>query len=202
MFSALRQASRSGSLALRAHRATSVARVSRPTAFVRTLISEQRHFSTLPAPEGPHTCLQRRSTRRTTKRSCTMTRPRLAPSLSPTTPSPVSETWCTWSCPRRGQRLPRVVSTSHVRGGLVRVTNNPDVCLFRPDWRGGERKSGLRHCEQQLPVLPLSQAAILMRHLQFAPISGSVEEVNVTLNDQPGLLNKSPEEKGKQRVVY
>ncbi|KAI0652233.1 glycine cleavage H-protein-domain-containing protein [Trametes meyenii] len=30
----------------------------------------------------------------------------------------------------------------------------------------------------------------------FAPISGTVEEINETLNDQPGLLNKSPEEKG------
>ena len=31
---------------------------------------------------------------------------------------------------------------------------------------------------------------------QFAPVSGTVEEVNATLNDQPGLLNKSPEDKG------
>ncbi|KAI0673499.1 glycine cleavage H-protein-domain-containing protein [Trametes maxima] len=30
----------------------------------------------------------------------------------------------------------------------------------------------------------------------FAPISGTVEEINEKLNDQPGLLNKSPEEKG------
>ncbi|EJF67019.1 hypothetical protein DICSQDRAFT_76324 [Dichomitus squalens LYAD-421 SS1] len=30
----------------------------------------------------------------------------------------------------------------------------------------------------------------------FAPVSGTVQEVNATLNDQPGLLNKSPEEKG------
>lgn len=36
--------------------------------------------------------------------------------------------------------------------------------------------------------------------LQFAPVSGTVEEINETLNDQPGLLNKSPEVKGK--VVY
>lgn len=32
--------------------------------------------------------------------------------------------------------------------------------------------------------------------VQFAPVSGTVEEINETLNDQPGLLNKSPEEKG------
>ncbi|OBZ79162.1 Elongation factor Tu, mitochondrial [Grifola frondosa] len=30
----------------------------------------------------------------------------------------------------------------------------------------------------------------------YAPISGTVEEVNDTLADQPGLLNKSPEDKG------
>ena len=43
MFSTLRHASRSGSAALRAaHRAAPVARASRPTAFVRTLISECR----------------------------------------------------------------------------------------------------------------------------------------------------------------
>ncbi|KAI0361220.1 hypothetical protein OH77DRAFT_1417455 [Trametes cingulata] len=30
----------------------------------------------------------------------------------------------------------------------------------------------------------------------FAPVSGTVEEINEKLNDQPGLLNKSPEEKG------
>ncbi|KAJ7837536.1 glycine cleavage H-protein-domain-containing protein [Mycena olivaceomarginata] len=30
----------------------------------------------------------------------------------------------------------------------------------------------------------------------YAPVSGTIEEVNETLNDQPGLLNKSPEEKG------
>ncbi|KAJ3849830.1 single hybrid motif-containing protein [Lentinula lateritia] len=30
----------------------------------------------------------------------------------------------------------------------------------------------------------------------YAPVSGEVEEINETLADQPGLLNKSPEEKG------
>jgi glycine cleavage system H protein len=30
----------------------------------------------------------------------------------------------------------------------------------------------------------------------YAPVSGTVEEINETLADQPGLLNKSPEEKG------
>ncbi|KAJ4486230.1 glycine dehydrogenase [Lentinula aciculospora] len=30
----------------------------------------------------------------------------------------------------------------------------------------------------------------------YAPVSGMVEEINDTLADQPGLLNKSPEEKG------
>ncbi|KAE9411041.1 hypothetical protein BT96DRAFT_246539 [Gymnopus androsaceus JB14] len=30
----------------------------------------------------------------------------------------------------------------------------------------------------------------------YAPVSGTVVEINETLADQPGLLNKSPEEKG------
>ncbi|KAJ3895009.1 glycine cleavage system H-protein, partial [Lentinula edodes] len=30
----------------------------------------------------------------------------------------------------------------------------------------------------------------------YAPVSGKIEEINETLADQPGLLNKSPEEKG------
>ncbi|KAF9015228.1 glycine cleavage H-protein-domain-containing protein [Cyathus striatus] len=30
----------------------------------------------------------------------------------------------------------------------------------------------------------------------YAPVSGIIEEINDTLSDQPGLLNKSPEEKG------
>ncbi|KAF9531991.1 glycine cleavage H-protein-domain-containing protein [Crepidotus variabilis] len=30
----------------------------------------------------------------------------------------------------------------------------------------------------------------------YAPVSGTVEEINETLADQPGLLNKSPEDKG------
>ncbi|KAF7339407.1 Glycine cleavage system H protein [Mycena sanguinolenta] len=30
----------------------------------------------------------------------------------------------------------------------------------------------------------------------YAPVSGTIEEVNTELNSQPGLLNKSPEEKG------
>ncbi|KAL7285180.1 hypothetical protein ACG7TL_000273 [Trametes sanguinea] len=30
----------------------------------------------------------------------------------------------------------------------------------------------------------------------FAPVSGTVKEINEALNEQPGLLNKSPEEKG------
>ncbi|KAG5648049.1 hypothetical protein DXG03_007084 [Asterophora parasitica] len=30
----------------------------------------------------------------------------------------------------------------------------------------------------------------------YAPVSGTIEEINETLASQPGLLNKSPEEKG------
>lgn len=32
---------------------------------------------------------------------------------------------------------------------------------------------------------------------QYSPVSGTVEEVNTALGDQPGLINKSPEDKGK-----
>lgn len=31
---------------------------------------------------------------------------------------------------------------------------------------------------------------------QYAPVSGIIREINAQLNDQPGLLNKSPEAKG------
>ena len=31
---------------------------------------------------------------------------------------------------------------------------------------------------------------------QYAPVSGVVEEVNTKLAEQPGLLNKSPEDQG------
>ena len=75
MFAAVRHASRSGAFALRAaHRATPAARVLRPTPFVRTLISEQpqQFWQGLRSDVGS---LQRRSTPRTTRRSCTMTRP-------------------------------------------------------------------------------------------------------------------------------
>uniref|UniRef100_A0A0W0G2K5 Glycine cleavage system H protein n=1 Tax=Moniliophthora roreri TaxID=221103 RepID=A0A0W0G2K5_MONRR len=30
----------------------------------------------------------------------------------------------------------------------------------------------------------------------YAPVSGTIEEINETLSSEPGLLNKSPEEKG------
>lgn len=33
--------------------------------------------------------------------------------------------------------------------------------------------------------------------IQYAPISGTIQEINENLNDQPGLLNKSPEDEGK-----
>lgn len=33
--------------------------------------------------------------------------------------------------------------------------------------------------------------------MQYAPVSGTIEEINGTLSEQPGLLNKSPEDKGK-----
>lgn len=38
------------------------------------------------------------------------------------------------------------------------------------------------------------------KSLQYAPVSGTVVEINETLADQPGLLNKSPEEKGTNNI--
>ena len=32
--------------------------------------------------------------------------------------------------------------------------------------------------------------------MQYAPVSGTIQEINEILNDQPGLLNKSPEDEG------
>jgi glycine cleavage system H lipoate-binding protein len=32
--------------------------------------------------------------------------------------------------------------------------------------------------------------------MQYAPLSGTVTEVNEVLNSEPGLLNRSPEDKG------
>ena len=34
------------------------------------------------------------------------------------------------------------------------------------------------------------------KNTQYSPVSGTVEEVNESLGDQPGLINKSPEDKG------
>ena len=31
---------------------------------------------------------------------------------------------------------------------------------------------------------------------QYAPVSGTIEEINEAVSSQPGLLNKSPEDKG------
>jgi len=34
--------------------------------------------------------------------------------------------------------------------------------------------------------------------MQYAPVSGTIQEINENLNDQPGLLNKSPEDEGER----
>lgn len=34
----------------------------------------------------------------------------------------------------------------------------------------------------------------------YAPVSGTIEEINEELGDQPALLNRSPEENGKLAV--
>ena len=35
----------------------------------------------------------------------------------------------------------------------------------------------------------------------FAPVGGTVEEINEVLGDKPGLLNKSPEADGQSRTT-
>ena len=37
---------------------------------------------------------------------------------------------------------------------------------------------------------------------QYSPVSGDVVEVNEALNDQPGLINKYPEDKGAWRNEF
>jgi Glycine cleavage H-protein len=36
---------------------------------------------------------------------------------------------------------------------------------------------------------------------KYAPISGTIHEVNETLDSEPGLLNKSPEHKGVFQMI-
>lgn len=36
----------------------------------------------------------------------------------------------------------------------------------------------------------------LKKYFQYAPISGTIEEINATLSGQPNLLNKAPETDG------
>jgi glycine cleavage system H protein len=36
---------------------------------------------------------------------------------------------------------------------------------------------------------------------QYAPVSGTIQEVNEALNAEPGLMNKSPENKGEGRFI-
>ena len=43
---------------------------------------------------------------------------------------------------------------------------------------------------------------MVKRNFKYAPISGTVEEINSTLADQPGLLNKSPEDEGNSFLAY
>lgn len=64
--------------------------------------------------------------------------------------------------------------------------------LKRPNWGRGECKSGVGHRKWfKAPVVLLSFVLV-----QYAPVSGTIEEVNEALASQPGLLNKSPEDKG------
>ena len=36
--------------------------------------------------------------------------------------------------------------------------------------------------------------------MQYAPVSGTIEEINERLSDQPGLLNKSAEDEGELAI--
>lgn len=37
--------------------------------------------------------------------------------------------------------------------------------------------------------------------MQYAPVSGTIEEINQRLSDQPGLLNKSAEDEGEPKTT-
>ncbi|RPD64934.1 hypothetical protein L226DRAFT_528219 [Lentinus tigrinus ALCF2SS1-7] len=134
MFSAIRQASRSGSFALRAaHRATPVARVSRPTLLVRTLITK-----------------------------------------------------------KYTEDHEAIVYDDQTKIGTVSITDYAqsslgDVVYVELPQEGTEITQG-----DQIGAVESVKAASDI----FAPVSGVVKEVNDTLNDQPSLLNKSPEQDG------
>ncbi|KAI1793912.1 glycine cleavage H-protein-domain-containing protein [Ganoderma leucocontextum] len=133
MFSAIRQASRSSSYALRAARTTPAARGVRPTAFVRTLITK-----------------------------------------------------------RYTEDHEAIVYDDQTQLGTVSITDYAqkslgDVVYVELPQEGSDIVQG-----DQIGAVESVKAASDI----FAPVSGKVEEINTTLNDQPGLLNKSPEEKG------
>ncbi|KAM5533110.1 hypothetical protein V8D89_013253 [Ganoderma adspersum] len=134
MFSAIRQASRYSSSALRAARtATPAARVVRPTAFVRTLITK-----------------------------------------------------------RYTEDHEAVVYDDETQIGTVSITDYAqkslgDVVYVELPQEGSDIVQG-----DQIGAVESVKAASDI----FAPVSGTIEEINTALNDQPGLLNKSPEEKG------
>ncbi|PIL31605.1 hypothetical protein GSI_06307 [Ganoderma sinense ZZ0214-1] len=127
MLSAIRQASRSSSSALRAARTSApVARIVRPTAFVRTLITK-----------------------------------------------------------RYTEDHEAVVYDDETQIGTVSITDYAqkslgDVVYVELPQEGSDIVQG-----DQIGAVESVKAA-----------SDIVEEINTTLNDQPGLLNKSPEEKG------
>lgn len=43
----------------------------------------------------------------------------------------------------------------------------------------------------------MSSKIQLDAHAQYAPVSGTIEEINENLSEQPGLLNKSAENEGE-----
>lgn len=59
-------------------------------------------------------------------------------------------------------------------------------------------------------LIPVADYSVLVRSILtvaltaasdiYAPVSGVIEEINEELGDQPALLNRSPEENGKQNL--
>jgi glycine cleavage system H lipoate-binding protein len=84
--------------------------------------------------------------------------------------------WCLLSCLLSAQLLLKEVS-------LTRYISKDLLLLFT--------QLSIVHLDQIGAVESVKAASDI-----YAPISGTVEEINENLADQPGLLNKSAEDKG------
>lgn len=119
-----------------------------------------------------------------------------APCLSPTTLKSRSEMLCSSSFQPSVQSLLKEVRRSRGRTGF-----SPRTLLTRA---GTDLIGAVESVKAASDIV--SRLSIRVRHVrlhsrlstQYAPVSGKVLEVNQRLNDEPGLLNKAPEDEGVQ----